>query len=160
MLEGSAARGEGGRIRTSFNARRDSAGSVPRQTTWDLITTTGLVSSGHPDFLKFEVSRGLSFEDVARRFYGDSTKAELLRRNNEGIAVLSEGLTILVPVIDDTPPPPRVHVVADGENLWSISKQYYAQGGRWKEIFDANLRLLESPDDLRVGMELAVPVLE
>jgi len=66
-----------------------------------------------------------------------------------------------------TPPKPaesKTHTVADGETLASIAKKYYGpeQGNKRAnitKIFDANRKLLKSPDDVFVGQKLVIPAL-
>ncbi|HEY5551962.1 MAG TPA: LysM peptidoglycan-binding domain-containing protein [Opitutaceae bacterium] len=52
---------------------------------------------------------------------------------------------------------PRVHTVASGENLSSISQRYYGTPNRWDEIFDANRDVLNSPNQLALGTRLRIP---
>lgn len=51
----------------------------------------------------------------------------------------------------------RTHVVKPGEGLWQIAEQYYQDGNRYLEIYQANTDLMKSPEDIRVGMELNIP---
>jgi nucleoid-associated protein YgaU len=47
--------------------------------------------------------------------------------------------------------------VQPGDNLSSVSEKVYGTPHRWKEIFEANHDLLDSPDWVQVGMELRIP---
>ena len=66
-----------------------------------------------------------------------------------------------------TPPKPaesKTHAVADGETIASIAKKYYGleQGNKRAnitKIFEANRKLLKSPDDIFVGQKLIIPAL-
>lgn len=49
------------------------------------------------------------------------------------------------------------HTVSKGETLCGISKKYYGDSSRWKKILAANSDVLDKPENLRVGMELAIP---
>ena len=51
----------------------------------------------------------------------------------------------------------RTHVVAAGETLSSIAEKYLGSHSRYQDIFQANRDQLRSPDDLKVGMKLAIP---
>ena len=60
--------------------------------------------------------------------------------------------------------PGQVHVVEDGESLWSIATDELGDGERWPEIFEANAehrfpdgRLLRDPDLIQPGWTLALP---
>ncbi|MCA9016408.1 MAG: LysM peptidoglycan-binding domain-containing protein, partial [Planctomycetaceae bacterium] len=52
----------------------------------------------------------------------------------------------------------RVHTVKAGETLSEISIRYLGTSRRYKEIFDLNRDRLRSPNDIREGMKLRVPV--
>jgi tetratricopeptide (TPR) repeat protein len=67
-----------------------------------------------------------------------------------------------------TPPPavtsnqqgqsaPRTYTVAPGDTLSRISATVFGTPARWREIFEANRNILNSPDDLRVGQVLRIP---
>lgn len=49
------------------------------------------------------------------------------------------------------------HVVAKGDTLYSISKRYYGNGNRWREIYEANRSTMSSETDLKIGTELVIP---
>jgi len=59
---------------------------------------------------------------------------------------------------------PKTHVVASGETLASIAKNFYGseEGNKRANvarIFEANRKLLKSADDINVGQELIIPAL-
>jgi hypothetical protein len=59
---------------------------------------------------------------------------------------------------------PKVHIVREGENLADIAKEYYGpkEGNRRaniKRIFQANSKLLDSPDKIYPGQQLIIPAL-
>jgi LysM repeat protein len=59
---------------------------------------------------------------------------------------------------------PKVHIVRQGENLADIAKEYYGtkEGNRRvniKRIFEANRKLLDSPDMIYPGQKLIIPPL-
>ncbi len=49
------------------------------------------------------------------------------------------------------------HVVEAGDTLSGIAHRYLGSVARYHEIFEANRELLETPDQLRVGMKLRIP---
>ncbi|MFZ5494201.1 MAG: Cell division protein CpoB [Verrucomicrobiota bacterium] len=51
----------------------------------------------------------------------------------------------------------RRHVVRPGDTLYKIAQQYYNDRSRWREIYTANLGVMRSETDLKVGMELKIP---
>ncbi len=60
---------------------------------------------------------------------------------------------------------PKVYVVQDGDNLAEIAQKFYGavRGNKTinvNRIFEANRRLLKSPDDISVGQKLIIPLLK
>ncbi|MEL6357710.1 MAG: LysM peptidoglycan-binding domain-containing protein, partial [Bacteroidota bacterium] len=49
------------------------------------------------------------------------------------------------------------HVVASGESLSLIAKDYLGDLMKYKEIFAANSDLLDNPDVIHPGQELVIP---
>jgi nucleoid-associated protein YgaU len=47
------------------------------------------------------------------------------------------------------------YTVRKGDTLWSIAKQQYGDGQRWKDILDANPGLI--PEKLPVGKQIVLP---
>ena len=71
---------------------------------------------------------------------------------------------VIRPVQLPKPAEPKTHVVADGETLALIAKKYYGleQGNKRANItriFEANRKLLKSPDDIFVGQKIVIPAL-
>jgi nucleoid-associated protein YgaU len=142
-----------------------------------LVTLMGLKDSWDAELKEYTWCKGDTFVALAKRFYGDSECAGLLRQFNEGTKYRRPGMLILVPVFDrrgesaspsrpaedDTSAavraltPGSLYTVAAGDSLWVISKKVYGQGSRWEEIYLANSEQLNSPDDVTIGMELAIP---
>lgn len=55
----------------------------------------------------------------------------------------------------DTQETPKSVTVQKGTTLWDLSKKYYGDGNRWKEIAAANGNINEKK--LKMGMELKIP---
>lgn len=53
----------------------------------------------------------------------------------------------------------HVHVVKEGDTLWSISKKYLGTGSRWNEIYERNRDHIKDPDLIypNQSMEVFVP---
>jgi len=49
------------------------------------------------------------------------------------------------------------HVVKSGESLSLISKHYYRDPMKYKNIFEANRNILSDPDKIQPGQELIIP---
>lgn len=63
------------------------------------------------------------------------------------------------PAAPITPQKPKIYTVVSGDSLASISFAYYGSTAQYKQIFEANLNKLVSPDKIRVGQKLVIPVL-
>lgn len=60
---------------------------------------------------------------------------------------------------------PKIYVVQDGDNLAKIAQKFYGavRGNKTinvMRIFEANHKLLKSPDDISVGQKLVIPLLK
>ncbi len=51
----------------------------------------------------------------------------------------------------------RTHTVAKGDTLVIISRKYYGTPNRWKDILNANSRVMKSERDLKIGRLLDIP---
>lgn len=51
----------------------------------------------------------------------------------------------------------RYHTVQKKETLYSISRQYYGDHTKWKEIYAANRSDISDPNRIRVGQRLVIP---
>src|SRR5262249_992898 len=49
------------------------------------------------------------------------------------------------------------HVVARGENFWTISRKYYGSGRYYMALWKANSRIVSAPDKLYIGTTILVP---
>lgn len=51
----------------------------------------------------------------------------------------------------------RTHVVAKGDTLFKLARQYYNDQSKWRDIYNANRSILSDPNRLKVGQELVLP---
>ncbi|MFT5462290.1 MAG: hypothetical protein ACI8QS_001166 [Planctomycetota bacterium] len=49
------------------------------------------------------------------------------------------------------------YTVRDGDSLSKISELFYGTKHRWKEIYDANRDVMDTPDRVKLGMVLLIP---
>lgn len=136
--------------------------AVPEGST--LITVRGLEDSYLDEFKLYTWRPGDDLETVAARYYGNSERAEVLQRFNEGEQHLRPGDRILVPVFDLTGEGALeragevgAYVVRQGDSLWTISKEVYGKGSEWRSIYEANRDVMADEHSLHVGMRLRVP---
>ncbi|MBX7120684.1 MAG: LysM peptidoglycan-binding domain-containing protein [Opitutaceae bacterium] len=51
----------------------------------------------------------------------------------------------------------RRHIVVKGDTLFNLAQRYYGDRSKWREIYAANRQVMRSENDLRIGMEVAIP---
>jgi chromosome segregation ATPase len=61
------------------------------------------------------------------------------------------------PAVAPVTPETRTHVVAAGDTLSQIARQYYGDSRRWPELLEANRPALTDERSLRPGMRLSIP---
>jgi nucleoid-associated protein YgaU len=166
-------------------AASPSAGALPPGAL--LRTTEGLQDSWFPELKLYTWKEGDTWRQLANTYYGDWQRLDVLKRSNEGRMDVAPGESVFIPVFADeraknaalagatgaaagsTAPAAssaaqpaaaggaRIHVVADGESLWIISKKVLGDGSRWKEIYEANRDILKKPESIQKGMRLRIP---
>lgn len=66
-----------------------------------------------------------------------------------------------VPEVSATPGPtpslPKTHTVRRGDTLGKISRKWYGQSSRWKEIYEANKDVIPANHNLKIGQVLIIP---
>jgi len=108
----------------------------------------------------------------------EHTLAQSAEPDSQQVQTVSEPvetIAIELPAVEEKPRPkkpgrarrttPRVYVVADGDTLATIAKKFYGpeEGNKVAnnlKIFEANRKLLKSPDQLKVGQKIVVPPLK
>jgi LysM repeat protein len=51
----------------------------------------------------------------------------------------------------------RKHTVRQGDTLSKLAQQYYGSRAKWRDIFNANRKVMRNEGDLHVGLELVIP---
>lgn len=124
--------------------------------------STGAVAGG-PD--TYTVQKGDSYYTVAKRKLGAASRwRELERLNGIPAEDLKVGTVLKLPAKLESaatgPAGPalgggKAHIVAKGETLGDISKQYFGTTTKWKAILEANPGV--RPENLKVGQSLSIP---
>ncbi|WP_096201889.1 LysM peptidoglycan-binding domain-containing protein [Bacillus sp. FJAT-45350] len=52
---------------------------------------------------------------------------------------------------------PRTHTVKSGDTLWRIAQDYYKDGSKYRDIFQANRDKIDNPDRIFPGQVLKIP---
>ncbi|MEM9741410.1 MAG: peptidoglycan-binding protein LysM [Pseudomonadota bacterium] len=53
----------------------------------------------------------------------------------------------------------RYYTIEKGDTLYAIAKEFYGNGMKYPEIFDANREVIEDPDKIYPGQKIRIPVL-
>ena len=88
-------------------------------------------------------------------------KAVLMAGNVEGVErVEAEGVSVPPPPPAEPPPPPvQYYVIESGDTLYGIAKNFYGNGMKYPEIFEANREVIEDPDKIYPGQKIRIPEL-
>ena len=123
----------------------------------------------------YRVRKGDSLWSIAQEHYGDGHLAKKLAEFNVVRGRLRDadtilvGATILLPeprvlgapgsraVATSEPARPREYTVRKGDTLGEIAQRELGSSKRWEAIVAANKRVINDPDDIRVGMVLRIP---
>lgn len=79
-------------------------------------------------------------------------KVVLCCGNVANVATVNDLMTVATPA-----PESQWYVVASGDNLSKISKQYYGTPNKYSQIFEANKPMLAHPDKIYPGQVLRIP---
>lgn len=55
------------------------------------------------------------------------------------------------------PPAGRSYTIQSGDSLYRIAREFYGDGGRWKQILEANQDRIPDPQNLKVGSTIVIP---
>lgn len=102
---------------------------------------------------------GVDFNDGVVTLSGQAESSEALEKailmagNVKGVKkVVSEGV--------NAPPLPtdvQYYEIKSGDTLWAIAKQYYGDGNKYPQIFEANREVIKDPDKIFVGQKIRIP---
>ncbi|MEZ5560566.1 MAG: peptidoglycan-binding protein LysM [Pseudomonadales bacterium] len=53
----------------------------------------------------------------------------------------------------------RFYIIQKGDTLYGIAKQFYGNGMKYPQLFDANREVIEDPDKIYPGQKIRVPEL-
>lgn len=128
-----------------------------------------------PQFDEHVVAAGETIWTIAQDRYGDRNLGGVIARANPTIdpKKLRVGTTLLIPKdptniqgkpVDsesDKPEAPKVdivaYIVAPGDTLGGISKQFYGKASLWTRIRDANPGVIGANGDVREGARIVIP---
>ena len=110
---------------------------------------------------RYTVERGDDLWSLAERFYGEGRDWRKIAAANPDLLTggpdrLEPGWRLLIPDVEQSPSA-RTVVVEPGDTLSSIAHRLWSDPDRWPEVYEANRFQLEDPDELPVGLTLALP---
>ena len=117
-----------------------------------------------PDRRVHVVEPGDDLWSLAEHYYGEGREWRRIAQANPGVLTggpdrLQVGWRLVVPE-DGTQAKAesqRTVTVRDGETLSSLAERELGAADRWREVYRANRTQLSDPDELAVGMVLAIP---
>lgn len=99
-------------------------------------------------------------------------KAVLMAGNVEGVeSVNADGIEVDQPIpaapADAAPdegfsgvlPGTRYYTIQKGDTLYAVAKEFYGNGMKYPEIFEANREVIEDPDKIYPGQKIRIPAL-
>jgi len=102
---------------------------------------------------------GVVFEDGVVKLSGQADSSEALEK-----AVLMAGNVKGVTKVDvdslSAPPLPETvqyYEIKSGDTLWAVAKQFYGDGNKYPQIFEANREVIKDPDKIYVGQKIRIP---
>ena len=102
---------------------------------------------------------GVVFEDGVVKLSGQADSSEALEK-----AVLMAGNVKGVTKVDvdnlRAPPLPETvqyYEIKSGDTLWAVAKQFYGDGNKYPQIFEANREVIKDPDKIFVGQKIRIP---
>ena len=86
-------------------------------------------------------------------------KAVLMAGNVEGVEkVIADAISVPPPAPEAPPPPPVTYYsIKSGDTLYGVAKQFYGNGMKYPEIFEANREVIKDPDKIYPGQKIRIP---
>lgn len=118
-----------------------------------------------PTYTMYLVKKDDNYWKIAKWWFGDETKHDLIARANLLVDPkrLQLGQKIRLPQKNANRPAAikgdgRTYTVRSGDNLSRIARLYYKDESMWQVIYDANRAVIGAdPDVLELGMKLTIP---
>lgn len=134
------------------------------------------------EYTTYVVKKGDTLSGIAQRFYGDSSRWQLIAKANDlaNPNMMRVGMELMIPQkkkegsvrqprleasarIEVASAPEvgtkggRDYTVKKNDSLWKIAKAEYGDGNRWLMVFDANKNSLRDKDLLKAGQIIKLP---
>lgn len=107
-----------------------------------------------------KVAEGQTLWQIAEDKYGDGFKwSEIAKANEiENPDKIESGQELVLPQIEEKEieKTPEEYTVTAGDSLWKIAVRFYNDGYQWTKIWQNNREKLNNPNQLEIGMKLAL----
>ena len=115
------------------------------------------------------VEPGDSLSSISAKVYGSESHWEHIYKANKGTLStpdsLKVGMTIAIPPKperltrsgDSKPASSGFYIIQPGDSLSSIAKKQLGSTTKWREIYEANVDRLDSPEDIKIGQKIRLP---
>ncbi len=89
---------------------------------------------------------------------GDKTAISEVKPESEAKTEAAQPAEEPTPAPEAAPAGGRTHVVAKGDTLFKLARQYYnGNQSMWRKIWEANKAQISDPNQLKVGQQLVIP---
>lgn len=111
----------------------------------------------------------VAFDDGTVTLTGEASSAEvrekaiLLAGNVKGVEKVDDSqLTVAEAEAEPeaTEPEPKFYTIQKGDSLSKIAKNEYGDGGKWRELYNANREIIDNPDLIHPGQRIRIPDLD
>ena len=118
-----------------------------------------VVREPEPPSVHHTVVKGDTLSELAGEYYGVIRLFDAIFEANQPMLAhpdeIYPGQVLRIPPVR-TP----THTVARGETLGTIAKHWYGDAKRYRTIFEANGSVLSNPDEVEIGQELTIPLVD
>lgn len=112
-----------------------------------------------PPAVHHTVARGDSLSQLSLEYYGVIHLYDVIFEANKPMLSdpdeIEPGQVLRIP-----PVKPPIHTVSKGETLGTIADHWYGTSKKYKTIFEANRDQLASADEIEVGQQLVIPLVD
>ncbi|OHB75440.1 MAG: hypothetical protein A2Z34_07390 [Planctomycetes bacterium RBG_16_59_8] len=126
-----------------------------------------------PPSQEYVIKQGDNYHDLAKKFYGDGSKAKMIADANPQFPPnrLKINAKIVIPTFEATPPAvpavdnapatvsgSKTYKVQDNDSYWKIAAKVYGKGDMYQKIMDANKdRVASHGSALKPGWTIRLP---
>lgn len=163
---------------TSGNSGSSNSGSSSGGSSTSNVTgTNGTVSQTEKDSqiatqktITYTVAAGDTLSKIALKMYGNRKFWRKIYADNKDVLknpnriYVGQKLTLYFDPDEtqnqsdaDSTVKANTYVIKPGDTLWKIATKLYKKGYYWKNIYEANRKIIKSPEKIRVGQMIELP---